>query len=144
MLDLERARAFVDSYDRASRAGDPIALADHYGEPYTSFTLGRVGSFADRETARAQMIPWMRRFREFGLDDIRLAHCDLVPVSDSFCLCHLTFEIYPRDGGAPLRFLNIYGLRQDAAGQRFEFAISDNEIAALLRHCPEFMTGIAG
>jgi ketosteroid isomerase-like protein len=144
MLDLERARAFVDSYDHASRAGDPLALADHYAEPYTSFTLGRVGSFADRAAARAQMIPWMQRFKDFGLDDIRLVNCDLAPVSDSFCLCHLTFEIHPKDGGAPLRFLNVYGLRQDAAGQRFEFAISDNEIACLLQHRVEFMSGIAG
>ena len=140
-MDLERARAFVASYDKAARAGDPLALADHYAEPYTSFTLGRVGTFANRDAARRQMIPWMQRFKEFGLDDIRLADCNLAPVSDNFCLCHLSFEIHPSDGAAPLRFLNIYGLRQDASGQRFEFAVSDNEITALVERYPDFMQG---
>ncbi len=143
MLNLDSARAFVDSYDHASQAGDPFALADHYGEPYVSFSLGHTGSFPNREAARAQMVPWMERFRKFGLDNVKLVDCQLVPVSETFCLCHLTFEIAPRSGDAPWRFLNIYGMRQDESGQRFEFSISDNEIASLLARYPGFMADVA-
>jgi len=141
-MDLKRARAFVDSYAEASHIGDPLALAEHYAEPYTSFTFGRVTSFADRVAARAQMVPWMQRFETFGLTDIRLVECVLSPVSSSFCLCHLSFAIHPNDGSEPLRFLNVYGLRQDDAGQRFEFAVSDNEIAVLVARRPDFMAGV--
>ncbi len=138
-LDIEKARSFVDSYDRASRAGDPEALASHYAEPYIAFTLGRVTGIPSKEAALSQMIPWMARFKEHGIDDIRLAESTLTPVSDNFCLCHLTWEIRPRDGSAPLRFLNVYGLRQDHRGQRFEFAVSDNEIAGLNARYPGFL-----
>ena len=138
-LDLAKAQTFVDSYDRASQAGDPEALASHYAEPYTSFTLGHTGGFATRRAALAQMVPWMARFKEHGLDDIRFVGTELTPVSDTFCLCRLNIEIRPRDGKPPFRFVNVYGLRQDAQGQRFEFAISDNEIAALTERYPDFM-----
>jgi ketosteroid isomerase-like protein len=139
MFDIVKGQAFVDSYGRASRANDPEALASHYAEPYTSFTLGHVGGFSSKDEALGRMVPWMARFKEFGLDDIRIADSTLEPVSGHFCLCHLTIEIRPRDGTAPFHFLNIYGLRQDELGQRFEFAISDNEIAALTQRYPDFM-----
>jgi hypothetical protein len=139
MLDKAKAQAFVDSYGRASSANDPVALASHYSEPFTSFTLGHIGGFATKDEALARMAPWMARFDEHGLNDIRLAESTLIPVSDNFCLCHLTIEIRPKDGKAAFRFLNIYGLRQDEKGQRFEFAISDNEIAALVARYPDFM-----
>ena len=139
MVDRAKAQAFVDSYGRASSANDPVALAGHYAEPYTSFTLGHVGGFASKDEALVRMVPWMARFKEYGLDDIRLVDSSLVPVSEHFCLCHLTIEIRPKDGTAPIRFVNIYGLRQDDQGQRFEFSVSDNEIAALTARYPEFM-----
>jgi hypothetical protein len=88
------------------------------------------------------MIPWLARFKIHGLDNVHLVDCHLAPVSETFCLCHLTFEIRPRNGDKSWRFLNIYGLRQDDAGQRFEFAVSDNEMAGLLEHCPSFMDEI--
>jgi ketosteroid isomerase-like protein len=139
MFDSAKAQAFVDSYGRASQANDPVALAGHYSEPYVSFTLGHIGGFATREEALPRMIPWMARFDEYGLNDIRIAESALVPVSDNFCLCHLTIEIRPKDGKPAFRFLNVYGLRQDEKGQRFEFAISDNEIVALTERYPDFM-----
>jgi hypothetical protein len=141
MFDLAKAQAFVDSYGRASAANDPDALAAHYSEPYRSFTLGHIGGFETKEDALGRMVPWMARFKEYGLDDISFVSTELVPVSDTFCLCHITIEVRPRDGKPPFRFTNVYGLRQDASGQRFEFAISDNEIAALVKRYPDFMQG---
>ena len=135
-----KAQAFVDSYGLASAANDPDALAGHYAEPYAHpLPLGHIGGFASRDEALERMVPWMARFKEYGLDDIRLADSMLVPVSDHFCLCHLTIEIRPKDGAAPFHFVNIYGLRQDDRGQRFEFAVSDNEIATLTARYPDFM-----
>ncbi len=139
MLDLAKAQAFVDSYGRASAANDPRALASHYSEPYRSFSLGHSGGFETRAKALARMVPWMKRFKEYGLDDIRFVGTELTPVSDTFCLCHITIEVRPKDGKPPFRFMNVYGLRQDANGQRFEFSVSDNEMAALLAHYPDFM-----
>jgi hypothetical protein len=141
MFDLAKAQAFVDSYGHASAANDPDALAGHYSEPYRSFTLGHIGGFETKAEALARMVPRMQRFKDYGLDDIRLADSTLVPVSDQFCLCHLTIEIRPKDGKPPFRFLNIYGLRQTETGQQFEFAVSDNEIAALVERYPDFMQG---
>ena len=140
MFDLVKARAFLDSYDDASRSGDPAGLARHYAEPYTSFTLGHVEAFASREQAVERVTPWLARFLAFGLDDIRLVDGSVTPVSDSFGLCNATWEIRPKDGTPPWRWLNVYGLRQDEHGQRFEFAISDNEITNLLQRYPAFMT----
>src|SRR3979411_814385 len=104
MFDKAKAQAFVDSYGRASSANDPAALASHYNEPFTSFSLGHTGGFATKDEALARMVPWMARFDRYGLSDIRLAESALVPVSDTFCLCHLTLEISPKDGTAPFRF----------------------------------------
>jgi hypothetical protein len=141
MLDLAKAQAFVDSYGRASTANDPAAIPSHYAEPFTSFTLGHIGGFANQAEARARMVPWMTRFQEYGLGAMHLADSKLVPVSDNFCLCHLTFEIRPTDGKASFRFTNVYGLRQDDKGQRFEFAVSDNEVSELVARYPAFMEG---
>jgi hypothetical protein len=141
MLDLAKAQAFVDSYGRASAANDPQALASHYSEPYRSFTLGHIGGFETKDEALGRMVPWMQRFKEYGLDDIRFVGTEFTPVSDTFCLCHITIEVRPKDGKPAFRFMNVYGLRQDANGQRFEFAISDNEIAALVERYPDFMQG---
>jgi hypothetical protein len=141
MFDLAKAQAFVDSYGHASAANDPDALAGHYSEPYRSFTLGHIGGFETKAEALARMVPWMQRFKDYGLDDIRFVGTELVPVSDTFCLCHITIEVRPKDGKPPFRFMNVYGLRQDTNGQRFEFAVSDNEIAALVERYPDFMQG---
>jgi ketosteroid isomerase-like protein len=138
-MDLGKAVEFANSYDRASRSGDPQIMADHYAEPYTSFTLGNVTQFADKAAARAQMGPWLARFKQFGLDDMHLVQLSIDTVSETFALCHLTWEIRPRSALAPWRWTNVYGLRQDAAGQRFEFAVSDNEIANLLQRFPDFL-----
>jgi len=141
MFDTAKAQAFVDSYGAASSANDPVKIPSHYAEPFASFSLGHIGGFATQEEARARMVPWMKRFQEFGLGKMHLADSKLVPVSDVFCLCHLTFEIQPTDGKEPFRFTNVYGLRQDERGQRFEFAVSDNEVAALVARYPTFMEG---
>ncbi len=141
MFDAVKGQAFVDSYGRASTANDPVAIPSHYAEPFTSFTLGHIGGFANQAEARARMVPWMKRFQEYGLGAMHLADSELVPVSDNFCLCHLTFEIRPTDGKPPFRFTNVYGLRQDEKGQRFEFAVSDNEVSELVARYPAFMEG---
>ena len=141
MFDTAKGQAFVDSYGAASSANDPVNIHAHYAEPFTSYSLGHIGGFSTHDEARARMVPWMKRFLEFGLGEMHLADSKLVPVSDAFCLCHLTFEIRPTDGKEPFRFTNIYGLRQDERGQRFEFAVSDNEITALVSRYPAFMEG---
>lgn len=138
-MDLGRAVEFVNSYDAASRSGDPRALADHYAEPYTSFTLGHVTQFVDRADAYAKTTPWLARFKAAGLDDMSVVELSVDTVSDTFALCHVTWEIRPRSAVPPWRWTNVYGLRQDQHGQRFEFAISDNEIANLLQRFPEFL-----
>jgi len=138
-MDLNRAADFVNSYDAASRAGDPQGLVDHYAEPYTSFTFGQTSQFVTREAALAQVTPWLARFKAAGLDDMWLAQLSIDTVSDTFALCHVTWEVRPRSGIPGWRWTNIYGLRQDAEGQRFEFNVSDNEIAGLLARFPDFM-----
>jgi len=140
-MDLNKAADFVKSYDAASKAGDPKALASHYAEPYTSFTFGQVSQFATREAALAQVTPWLARFKEYGLDDMWLAQLSIDTVSDTFALCHVTWEVRPRSGQSGWRWTNIYGLRQDEHGQRFEFNVSDNEIAGLLQRFPDFLGG---
>jgi zona occludens toxin (predicted ATPase) len=47
--------------------------------------------------------------------------------------------VRPRSEVPAWRWTNIYGLRQDKLGQRFEFAVSDNEIANLLQRFPNFL-----
>lgn len=143
-MDLNQAVAFVNSYDEASRSDDPQRMASHYAEPYTSFTLGNVTQFATRAAAVAQMGPWLARFKQAGLDDIHLAQLSIDTVSDTFALCHVTWEIRPRSELPSWRWTNIYGLRQDGQGQRFEFAISDNEILNLLQRFPDFLTRPVG
>ena len=140
-MDEGEARAFFKSYEAATRAGDGEALASHYAEPYTSFTLGHVGQFATRAVAIAIVTPWLARLREFGVNDVHLVDLAITPVSDSFCLCHPTWEIRPADGTPPWRFVNVYGLRQDDRGQRLEFSIADNEAAGFMKRHPGLMPG---
>jgi ketosteroid isomerase-like protein len=138
-MDLNKVIEFVDSYDAAARHNDPQLFAAHYAEPYTSFTLGNVTQFATQDEALAQMVPWLARFERLGLNDIRKVQLSIETVADTFALCHITWEIRPRGETPPWRWTNIYGLRQDIHGQRFEFAISDNEITNLLQRFPKFM-----
>ena len=138
-MDLNKVIEFVDSYDAAARHHDAHLFAAHYAEPYTSFTLGNVTQFATQDEALIQMVPWLARFQKFGLDDMRMVQLSIDTVSDTFALCHITWEIRPRSDIPAWRWTNIYGLRQDARGQRFEFAISDNEITNLLQRFPDFM-----
>ncbi len=138
-MDLTKAIEFCNSYDASSRSGSAQIMADHYAEPYTSFTLGNVTQFATKADARAQVGPWLARFEKLGLTDMHLVELSIQTVSDTFALCHVTWEIKPKSEVPSWRWTNIYGLRQDAQGQRFEFAISDNEIANLLQRFPNFM-----
>lgn len=138
-MDLNKVIEFVDSYAAAARHNDPQLYAAHYAEPYTSFTLGNITQFATQDAALEQMVPWLERFEARGLSDIRLARLSIETVSDTFALCHVTWEVRPTSGVEGWQWTNIYGLRQDAAGQRFEFAVSDNEIANLLQRFPDFL-----
>ncbi|HSB94866.1 MAG TPA: hypothetical protein VLC91_00345 [Spongiibacteraceae bacterium] len=138
-MDLNKVIEFVDSYAAAARHNDPHLYAAHYAEPYTSFTLGNITQFATQDAALEQMVPWLARFQQRGLDDIRMAQLSIETVSDTFALCHITWEVKPRSAVPGWRWTNIYGLRQDGQGQRFEFAVSDNEIANLLQRFPDFL-----
>ncbi len=140
-MDLERANQFCRSYGdaMASRRGE--AIAGHYGFPYISFTSGYISSFSDAAEANAMVQAHLDRFERSGLGlDIRLADFHVVPVSSGSALCHLTWEIHPENGDEGWAWLNIYGLRQSADAQHFEFNISDNEIGELLSRYPDFMT----
>ncbi len=133
------AREFFQSYEAATRNGDAEALIAHYALPYTSFTLGHIGVFADREQALAAVAPHLKRLHDAGLDDVTLVDLAVTQVSPTFWLCHPTWEMRPRDGSAPLRFLNVYGLRVDERGPRFEFSIADNEATAIIARYPKAM-----
>jgi hypothetical protein len=139
-MDQDRAEEFCRSYGRAVAADDPAGIAGHYGFPHVSFTLGAVHTFADREQADGGVTAQCERLRKCGAgNDIRLADLRVQPVSDSAALCHLTWEIHPADGKPGWQWLNIYGLRQLADTQYFEFNVSDNEFVELLRRYPDIM-----
>ena len=138
-MDDKDATEFFASYLAATRACDPARLVAHYAEPYTSFTLGYVASFSTHEDAIAAVTPHLKRLRDFGLDDVRLIDLGITRVSPDFRLCRPTWEIRPRDGGEPFSFLNIYGMRQDSRGHRFEFAVADNEALILAARYPGAM-----
>lgn len=140
-MDVARAEDFCRSYGQAMKDGDPTAIAGHYGFPYVSFTNGWISTFNYRAEADAQVSAHVGRFRRRGLGvDIRLSGFRVEPVSDGAALCHLTWEIVPADDTPGWSWDNVYGLRQTADGQHFEFNISDNEIGELLRRFPDFMT----
>jgi ketosteroid isomerase-like protein len=138
MVDKD-AMDFFKSYEAATRAGDATRLAAHYAEPYTSFTLGHVGVFLTRDDAVAAVTPHLKRLRDFGLDDVRLIDLAVTRISPAFRLCLPTWEIRPRDGTPAFTFLNVYGLREDERGHRFEFAVADNEAVILAERYPGAM-----
>ena len=46
----------ITEVDRNNKEnGDPIAIAGHYGFPFTAFTLGDVSTFTDREDANRRV-----------------------------------------------------------------------------------------
>ena len=138
-MDDRDAAEFFKSYLAATRAGDPERLVAHYAEPYTSFTLGYVATFATHQDAIAAVTPHLKRLRDFGLDDVRLIDLGVTRISPDFRLCRPTWEIHPRDGTPPFSFLNVYGMRQDPRGHRFEFAVADNEAIILAERYPGAM-----
>ena len=138
-MDDKDAAEFFKSYLAATRACDAERLVAHYAEPYISFTLGHISTFATHADAIAAVTPHLRRLRDFGLDDVRLVDLGVTRISPDFRLCRPNWEIHPRDGSAPLTFLNVYGLRQDARGHRFEFAVADNEALILTERFPGAM-----
>ena len=140
-MDDKDAREFFGSYLAATRAGDATRLVAHYALPYTSFTLSHVATFQTHGDAIAAVTPHLKRLRDHGLDDVRLVDLVVTRISPGFRLCQPTWEIHPRDGRAPLRFLNLYGLRQDDHGHRFEFAVADNEATILMERYPGAMPG---
>ena len=135
-MDDKDAADFFKSYLAATRASDPVRLAAHYAEPYTHFALGQVATFPTRADAIAAAAQHLKRMRDFGLDDIRLVDLAVTRISSAFRLCQPTWEIRPRDGTPTFSFLNLYGLRQDERGHRFEFTVADNEAAILGERYP--------
>lgn len=140
-MDDKDSADFFKSYLAATRASDAVRLTAHYAEPYTYFALGHVATFPTRADAAAAAAQHLKRMRDFGLDDIRLVDLAVVRISSAFRLCQPTWEIHPRDGTAPFSFLNVYGLRQDGHGHRFEFAVADNEATILAERYPGAMPG---
>ncbi|AGH48290.1 MULTISPECIES: hypothetical protein [Sphingomonadales] len=139
-MDMDRAKDFCRSYGDAMASGKAGALADHYGFPYVSFTGGYISRFEDRAEADAMVQAHLDRFQRSGLGlDIRLADYRVEPVSGTGALCHLRWEIHPEKGEG-WAWDNVYGLRQTADGQHFEFNVSDNEFGELLARYPDFMS----
>ena len=139
MLNKEQAEAFCRSYGAASASGRAEAITGHYRFPYVSFTSGHVTQFDDREQAEAQVAAHLLRFEAKGLGhDIQLVDYRVEPVSNAAALCHLRWQIFPRNGVQGWSWSNVYGLRHTADGQYFEFNISDNEIGELLARYPDF------
>lgn len=140
-MDMDRANAFCRSYGEAMASGGAAALADHYGFPYVSFTGGYVSRFEDRAEALAMVQAHLDRFARSGLGvDIRLIDHRVEPVSGGSALCHVRWEIHPENGAPGWAWSNVYGLRQTADAQHFEFNISDNEFGELLARYPDFMS----
>ena len=139
-MDIARAEAFCRSYGEAMAAGGAVALAAHYAEPYVSFTLGHVAQFATRRDAIAAVQNHLDRFERNGLGlDVRLDGHVVTPVSNGSALCRLRWSLHPPGDREGWAWDNVYGLRQTATGQAFEFNISDNEIGELLTRYPDFM-----
>lgn len=141
-MDRQRAEEFCRSYGAASQNGDPIAVAGHYGFPFTAFALGDVSTFADREEANQRVTWQLERFNHVGVGtEFRLEGSEIVVVSDLLALCHLTWKIEPRDGTAPWSWTNVYALREGAGSSMyFEAAFADNEIFELLKRFPDAYT----
>lgn len=141
-MDRQRAEAFCRSYGAASQSGDPVAVAGHYGLPFTAFTLGDVSTFADREEANRRVAWQLDRFTRAGAGtDVQLDGSEIVPVSEHLALCHLTWSIRPSDGSPPWSWTNVYALREAAdAGLYFEAAFADNEILEFLQRFPDAYT----
>ncbi|SNS93531.1 hypothetical protein SAMN06295912_1255 [Sphingomonas laterariae] len=140
-MDIERAGQFCRSYGEAMVNGRAQALADHYGFPYVSFTGGHISRFDDRDEADAMVQAHLDRFERSGIGiDIRLANYRVEPVSGGAALCHLDWEIHPKNGAAGWSWSNVYGLRQTPDSQHFEFNVSDNEFGELLARYPDFMS----
>lgn len=139
MADLKGPEAFCRSYGEAMLEKDGRAIAGHYLFPYISFTLGHVHSFEDRETADAACTDQVARFDRAGVGtDIRLTGIRCEPVSDDAALCHLTWQVFPRNDMPGWSWTNVYGYRRRGDVEGFEFNLSDQEIGALLARFPNF------
>ncbi|WP_380877747.1 hypothetical protein ACFB49_14090 [Sphingomonas sp. DBB INV C78] len=140
-MDIERANQFCRSYGDAMASGTAAALAGHYGFPYISFTGGYISRFEDAADANGSVQAHLDRFQRGGLGlDIRLSGFRVEPVSGTGALCHLKWEIHPKNGAPGWAWDNVYGLRQSEDAQHFEFNISDNEFGELLARYPDFMS----
>lgn len=138
-MNRQRAEEFCRSYGAASENGDPVAIAGHYGLPFTAFTLGDVSTFTDREEANRSVTWQLDRFSRTGVgSDIRLDGSEIMIVSEHLALCHLTWTVRPSNGTPPWSWTNVYALRETAdASLYFEAAFADNEIAELLKRFPD-------
>ncbi|WP_157217537.1 hypothetical protein [Flavisphingomonas formosensis] len=138
-MDMYRAEAFCRSYGDAMAAEDGRAIAGHLGFPYMSFTNGHVGAMRNRGEADAACIGQFERWRRIGPGfTLHLVDIAIEPVSGESALCHLAMETRGRDGSAGWRWTNVYGLRQTAQTQHFEFAVADNQLRELLARYPDF------
>lgn len=142
MFNQQAAEDFCQDYGRAMLGGGGArAIVDFYGFPYVSFSLGHISQFNDRAHAEQQVEQHLARFTKHGLGhDVRLQGFSVEPVSPTSALCHLRWGLHIETQATTLVWDNVYGLRQTDDGQYFEFNISDNEVAVILQHCPEFFS----
>lgn len=133
------------------------AIFSHYMQPgFTVFSLGQRTTMDDGNTTLPGVKSYLDRWVELGLGlDLRMNKYRVEVVSDlpqqggGLALCRITWSIHPPAGsewhGKGWDWDNVYAFRVPPGQDDgyFEFVVSDNEIAALLQRCPNFMDGLS-
>lgn len=160
-----KAKAFAQSYADAMALGAvkpalPLkqiaeALFSHYTTAgFVVFSMGQTSTMGDAPTEVPRMEAYLNMWCQNGLAlDIRLDKLRIEVVSDygeqgggSAC-CFLTWKIYPPPTSAVegWSWENMYAYRMppaSAGGDRsrgyWEFVVSDNEVAELLKRFPKW------
>lgn len=149
-----KAQAFCQSYAKAVNCTDPTktevtgkAILSHYvPKGFVSFSMGSTTHMGSHNEAVPGATKYLNRWFALGIGlDVRLDNSRIEVVSPHNALCFLTWTAHPfkECGVEKWSFENVYSYRllpgqEDGKGW-FEFAISDNEIAALLQRFPDFM-----
>ncbi|KAK5940193.1 hypothetical protein PMZ80_007612 [Knufia obscura] len=149
-----KAEAFCQSYAQAVNCTDPTkteeaakAILSHYvPKGFVSFSMGSINPLGDHDKAASGAKPYLDRWFTLGIGlDVTLESSRIEVVSPYNALCFLTWKAhpFPQCGEKEWTFENVYSYRllpgQEDSRGAFEFAISDNEISALLQRFPDFM-----
>ena len=161
------AEDHVLSYARAINPGQPAdssapsvttatiasSITDHYLLPgFVAFAFGTSSTFSSRKETIDMTQQHLDRYVKSGLGlDIRLGSYEIKTVSEGSAVCWMAWTVHPpsetvdasgdRDSGASVwTFRNLYcfRIRPDDERGYWEFAISDNEVKALLEKVPNF------